>query len=242
MLGGEITKVILVRKEVTAQEGIASVLIAKLAESFAKVLFILTGIFLIFSMLDVPSIMEAGLLIAFVILVLTILAFWVLQRKGLLGSLINVLEKTPLPSRLIVRLRQQTEVLDEHMRTYHRSQLGTFWRAVCLHLVRSLLDLIQIQLILFLMGVSGGFFRCFYISAFSALVSALFFFVPGRLGAQEGGKVLIAKVLGMTAAQGVTLGIVSRLAQIIWSLLGLVVLLLWKKCFQDKDTVEARTR
>lgn len=238
ILGGETTKVVLMRRDVSTQEGIASVIIAKLAEASAQILFILTGIFFVFRMLEFPERLETALLIALALLVTSVLLFGIYQRKGLLGAAISLLAMTPLPKHLIIKMRQRTGVLDESIRTYYRSRPRAFWGAVSLNLFRQLLDLAQVQLVLSLMGVPGGFLRCFFISVFSALVNSLFFFIPGRLGAQEGGKILIAGALGMSPAQGLTLGIVSRLCQIIWSLLGLLVLFLWQGTVSNKGSLK----
>jgi hypothetical protein len=48
------------------------------------------------------------------------------------------------------------------------------------------------------------------------------------LSAQEGGKVFIAKTLGLTTAQGLTLGIVARTTDIVWAILGFGLLIMRK--------------
>ena len=55
-------------------------------------------------------------------------------------------------------------------------------------------------------------------------IDALFFFVPAKAGVQEGGKALIFRLLGLDPAKGLVLGIVRRLRELTWSLIGLVVL------------------
>ena len=81
----------------------------------------------------------------------------------------------------------------------------------------------KIYLVLSILGAPSGFQTCFYIMIFSSLVDVFFIFIPGRLGIQEGGKVFIAKTLGLTATQGLTLGIVSRITDIIWAVLGMAL-------------------
>src|SRR5262249_19248208 len=60
--------------------------------------------------------------------------------------------------------------------------------------------------------------------SFSLLIDGALFFVPGQVGAQEGGKVLIFTALGFTATTGLTVGVALRLNQVALILLGLATL------------------
>jgi hypothetical protein len=112
---------------------------------------------------------------------------------------------------------------------YHNTKATQFGMAVGIYLFRRFLHVVQVQLVLYLLNVPGGFRYSFLITVFSSLIDALFFFVPGRIGSHEGGRLLISKTLGMTTAQGLTIGVISRLNQIIWSLLGFGILMFWKE-------------
>jgi uncharacterized membrane protein YbhN (UPF0104 family) len=56
------------------------------------------------------------------------------------------------------------------------------------------------------------------------LIEGALFFVPGKVGVQEGGKVLIFTALGFTAATGLTVGVAMRLNYLAITLLGLLML------------------
>jgi hypothetical protein len=226
--GAITTKVVMVKNEISAYKGIASVLIFTLSDAVALVLFVSIGIVFMLKEMDVSESFKIALFISFSLLTLLIFIFLIVQRYGLFGSLIGFSQKIPIPENIKIGLLENTNCLDDSIKSYHQSKNGYFWTAVGLNFLRRFFSLTKIQLVLSLLGVSGGFKRCFFIIVFSSLVDSFFFFIPGRMGAQEGGKVFIAKTLGMTTAQGLTLGIVSRITDIVWAILGFGLLLMWK--------------
>jgi hypothetical protein len=58
----------------------------------------------------------------------------------------------------------------------------------------------------------------------SVLIDGLLFFVPGKVGTQEGGKVLLFAVLGLDPARGLTVGVVRRIRELTYAGLGLAAL------------------
>ena len=68
--------------------------------------------------------------------------------------------------------------------------------------------------------VSWG--TAFAIESLSVLIETAFFFVPAKMGTQEGGKVAIFAALGLGAAKGFSMGFVRRLRELAWAFAGLV--------------------
>ncbi|HEU5321815.1 MAG TPA: hypothetical protein VFX28_13500, partial [Methylomirabilota bacterium] len=58
----------------------------------------------------------------------------------------------------------------------------------------------------------------------SVLIEAVLFFVPAKVGTQEGGKVLLFALLGMNPARGLTVGVVRRIRELAYAGLGLAAL------------------
>jgi uncharacterized membrane protein YbhN (UPF0104 family) len=69
----------------------------------------------------------------------------------------------------------------------------------------------------------------FAIEAFSGLVGFIIFVVPGSVGVQEASKVLIFTALGLSASDGMSLGIAFRMNEIVSTALGLAVLALLQR-------------
>src|SRR5262249_343420 len=58
----------------------------------------------------------------------------------------------------------------------------------------------------------------------SVLIDGILFFIPAKVGTQEGGKVLLFAMLGLDPARGLTVGVVRRIRELTYAGLGLAVL------------------
>ena len=56
-------------------------------------------------------------------------------------------------------------------------------------------------------------------------MDAIVFFVPAKAGAQEGGKILAFTLVGLPAATGLAFGLLRRARELVWALLGYLLLL-----------------
>jgi hypothetical protein len=61
------------------------------------------------------------------------------------------------------------------------------------------------------------------VEVLSVLIDAVMFFVPIKMGTQEGGKMLIFKILAMDPAKGLAMGVIRRGREIFWALAGLCI-------------------
>jgi hypothetical protein len=62
------------------------------------------------------------------------------------------------------------------------------------------------------------------LEALSKCLSAIFFFVPGRVGTEEAGQAFVFQMLGFGLTRGVGLALVQRLRAFTWSAAGLYFL------------------
>ena len=58
----------------------------------------------------------------------------------------------------------------------------------------------------------------------SVFIDGILFFVPAKIGTQEGGKVLLFAMLGLDPAHGLTVGVVRRIRELTYAGLGLALL------------------
>src|SRR5207302_1232032 len=83
---------------------------------------------------------------------------------------------------------------------------------------------VEIRLILYFLHVPAGWATAVAIEGLSILVDQAFFYVPAKIGTQEGGKYFIFLLLGLNPASGFALGVVRRLREIAWVFVGLLIL------------------
>ena len=85
-------------------------------------------------------------------------------------------------------------------------------------------------------GHPVGFGTAFLIGGFSSLIVNLFFFMPFNVGSKEGGLYVIFAALGLPSRLGVAAAVVSRLREIIWISIGLLLVLGTRRSRSAKPT------
>jgi hypothetical protein len=91
------------------------------------------------------------------------------------------------------------------------------------HLVGWLVNVVELWLACHFLGLHPSLGVVFAGEAFGALCDGALFYVPMRIGAAEGGRVLVFVLLGFSAAQGLTLGLVRRVRGLAWTTTGLAI-------------------
>jgi hypothetical protein len=102
---------------------------------------------------------------------------------------------------------------------------GTLWLMFLLSFINQGLALLEIYAVVIPLDITLGFSGVLVMEAFTKLAKALFFFVPARIGADEGSSAGIFALLGLAPAAGVTLALARRLRALFWSAVGLAFLL-----------------
>ena len=69
-----------------------------------------------------------------------------------------------------------------------------------------------------------SFPACILIMAFTSLFANMFFFSPMQLGAREGGFALAVGGLAIPGAFGVYTGLITRVRELIWIVIGVLLM------------------
>lgn len=149
-------------------------------------------------------------------------AFFFAQRRGLLRS----------TEALFIRIADRFPAfkgasLDGLHDGIHQlfAQPLALLRSFNAHLLSWLLGAFEIWLILHFLGVSLGAREALVIESLSQVVRSVAFAVPGALGVQEGGFMLIGAIYGLSPQTALALSLAKRVREII---LGVPGLLAWQ--------------
>jgi putative membrane protein len=96
------------------------------------------------------------------------------------------------------------------------------WRSGTWHLASWLLGVLETWAAMQAVGVDGGLAEALVIESLGQAVRSAGFVVPGALGVQEGGYVLICALFGIPADQAIALVLVRRLREIVLGIPGII--------------------
>jgi putative membrane protein len=221
LLGGEFVRVRLLREHVPAVDVVASVTIAKLAQTIGHVAFIVLGLFVLLVTAPLPPRIEHGLMLAVGFMALFALAFLIGQRRGLFAPLLRALQTVGI-GRSAVHLGERLRHLDREIAAFH-AHGRQFAYSVAWFFAGWAWGLVEVGLILWLLDIPVTFHMVLAIEVLSTTIDGVLFFVPGKVGTQEGGKVLIFTLLGLDAVTGLAFGILRRIRELAWAGLGLLI-------------------
>ena len=83
---------------------------------------------------------------------------------------------------------------------------------------------LEVYFILNILTTDVRFPACILIMAFTSLFANLFFFSPMQLGAREGGFALAVGGLAIPGAFGVYTGLITRVRELIWIVIGVLLM------------------
>ncbi len=223
-VAGELLRVNLLRRRVPLAPGAASVTVAKFTQFLGQALFIALGLALAAPFAPLrPGLLPWlwGLLLGcFVFLLLILAALW----QGLFSGINRILLKW-LPYRLGRYLPvDKIAELDDHIALFLKSRQKEFWASTGLFGLAWALGSVEVFLIFHFLGLPIDLPTAVTVETLSVFIDGVLFFVPGKLGTQEGGKVLIFMSLGLPPVSGLAFGIIRRIRELAWAGVGMAFL------------------
>ena len=152
-LGGEPTKVLLLRSHVPLETAISSVVISRFAFSIAKAIFILAGIVTTASLINLRPALIVALLAGFLITLSGLLLFLILQLRGFSTASTRIMARLHIPQRWVSSISQISPQVDQEIVEFYRSRRGDLVAAILSHQTAFLCGVCQVLLLLGWMGL-----------------------------------------------------------------------------------------
>jgi putative membrane protein len=224
VVGGELVRLTLLRRKMPTVSAAASVTLAAGIQFLAQLFFVLAGLPLVLGRTQAGPLTTGILAAAGMAAATGIAAVSLARRRNLFERLHGLLLRF-VPG----RLRPATDVsqwraLDEAIFGAIRDRPWDLVPSLLLYLLGWSIGIAEVALVLSLLGAPVGWRTAASIEMLAVIIDTVLFFVPGRLGTQEGGKYVIFQMLGLDPRTGVALGFVKRLREIIWALMGIAIL------------------
>ncbi len=221
-IGGDLVRarMLAVRGYPVADAG-ASVLVEITVALLTQLIFSLVGIAGLVYLGNKHLIKQA--VIAVALLSLGAVGFFAVQKKGLWTRLLGVMSLVFSKERLD-GLAPDAKALDEKiLELYHHRWIifkSCIWR-----LVGWFSGALEVWLALKFLGAHTGIFEAILLESLGQVIRGVAFLVPGAFGIQEGGFVILGKLLGITPEIALGMSLAKRFRELV---LGIPGLLLWQ--------------
>ena len=233
LMGGEPYRIMSLTPKIGTERASSSVILYAMTHIFSHFWFWLLSVALYIATQDV-NIAMATLLAA--VAAFCIMAIWFFlkgYRKGIAFRCMNILRHFPMIKRwaigFIDKHKEQLDNIDSQIAALHNQNRKTFISAVLLELSCRIASALEIYFILLVITPEASYPQCILILAFTSLFANMLFFMPLQLGGREGGFLMSAKGLALTANAGIFVALIVRLRELIWTALGLLMIKLDKK-------------
>jgi putative membrane protein len=218
------------RRGMATQGAAAAVTVSTTLQALAQFAFALLGV----ALLALPARLETagarqehraviiGTLTASIVLALILVSFYLVQRRGLFGGTVRWLARVA-HRRDWSALMSRADAIDVAVEaTYRRG--GSAAASFALSLAGWLVGSGEVYLALWLLGSPVGWRNALLLESLGQAIRGAAFAIPGALGVQEGGYLLLAPFAGLTPDAALALSFAKRAREILLGVPGLFYL------------------
>jgi len=234
-VGGEPLKAYLLKRQgVPIVDAMASVVTAKTIMTLAEVLFVLVGIVLslwTMSAIRIPSLAATGsstpvgaAMFTVTVLLFGIVVFLTMQRRGLFIGLLGLLRRCRIRVSYLESREEKLRALDAAINGFYARDRRALVFSIGMFFIGWLAESLEVYVILYYIGPPTDVPTAIAIGALAVVIKGGAFFIPGSIGAQEGGYLLLLMAYGYSNLAGITFAILRRVRELAWILIGLVCL------------------
>jgi uncharacterized protein (TIRG00374 family) len=228
-LGGEPYRVSALSESMGTGHSISAVIVYRMVHLLGHMFALLTGIIAALIVLPLPLSVTLSLGAGAVVVCCVIIVTLMGHRHGVFEKLQSGLARIPVVRRFAVLLEKYRSNFKEMdlaiTGPYHHAR-GKFLLAIFLEYVSRICMGFEVYVILRGIGIEVDPASAFFLYVLYSMIINLLFFIPLNLGAREGGLALGLESLSLPPLLGVYLGVVMRIREFFWILLGLSFMLL----------------
>lgn len=233
LMGGEPYRIMSLSPKIGTERASSSVILYAMTHIFSHFWFWLLSILLYIITQDVN--LPMGIMLGAVGMFCTAAIWFFIKgyKKGIAIRCMSILSHFPLIRRkaqlFFENHKEQLATIDRQIAALHNQNPRTFVTAVFLELACRVVSALEILFILLVIMPEANYPQCILILAFTSLFANMLFFLPLQLGGREGGFLMSAKGLAMTASSGIFVALIVRVRELIWTAIGLLLIKFDKK-------------
>lgn len=233
LMGGEPYRIMELRPYIGVERATSSVILYVMMHIFSHFCFWLSSVVLYICLYPIGW--TTGILLGAVTLFcLSVTVFFIKgYRNGMAVAFIRIGSRLPFLKKKMCRFaeahKEKLENIDGQIALLHQQKKRVFYTALLLEYVARVVSCLEIWLILNVLTTNVSFADCCLIAAFSSLLANLLFFLPMQLGGREGGFALAVGGLSLSGAYGVYTALITRVREMVWIVIGLVLMKIGNK-------------
>ena len=238
LMGGEAYRIMELAPKIGMERASSSVILYVMTHIFSHFWFwLLSVVVCLFTVTLTPAVC----LILFLTTMFCLLGLWFFMKgykNALAVRLANCLSRLPWIGKwakgMVESHSEQLETIDRQIAALHEQNPRTFVAAVALELACRFISSFEIMFVLLVVMPEVSYWSCVVMLAFTSLFANLLFFIPLQLGGREGGFMMSASGLAITASNGIFVALIVRLRELFWTALGLLLIKMERVGKSDK--------
>ncbi len=214
----------LIQRGIRSQDAVAAITVSTTFQTLAQLVFALIGALMLAAhatrmpdhSLQMPLLMGAGMLGLMLVL------FYLLQRRGLFARLMRLTAHLS-GRRDWSKLVSHAEAIDQAVQNTH-ARSNRIAATFLLSLTGWLVGTGEVYWMLGFLGQPVSWGDALVVESLGQAIRGAAFAIPGSLGVQEGGYLLIAPLVGLPPDVALALSLAKRAREIFWALPGVLYL------------------
>jgi glycosyltransferase 2 family protein len=237
---GQFVMAMMVRQRLRMSFGLATTVVAALAEVIGQIGFITLAILVSLNMVPAGARLFWPIVGGFAIALSLAAGFFFVQQKRPFSHLWRAAARLHIGGVQSEQIGAAADEADGLLLDFYAEHRTRFFVATLCYLVAWSLGPIEIYLLLYLLHQPDSLRLALLVDGVGLLLERATFLIPAKLVSQEGGKALILAMLGYRAGVGFAIGFLRRVKEMVWVLLGLLTLMIHRIVVEKgQDSTEA---
>jgi putative membrane protein len=225
-IGGPVVMVrYLARRGMSMRDAAAGITVSTTMQTLAQIIFAFMGMALLGTTTShaTEHAIRTPLLTASGVLAFCLTGFYLMQRRGLFGKVMRAMARFGGKRDWSQEMSQADEI-DSAVQGAYKSGSSRVAASFLLSLIGWLIGTAEVYVILLLLRVSPTWTEALLLESLGQAIRAAGFAIPGSLGVQEGGFLLLAPLAGLPPETALALSLAKRSREVLLGLPGLLYL------------------